>query len=93
MGGGGDARDVHSRFRNPASHAMTQQVALICGMNMPLSAQHSPPPMCMYVRTRSTYLWRQGLLSDEMYRGDLMFGALLKQYAPWVHGGYLTYGR
>jgi hypothetical protein len=38
-------------------------------------------------------MWRRGLLSDEVYTGDLAFGALLKQYTPWVHDGYLTYGR
>jgi hypothetical protein len=38
-------------------------------------------------------MWRRGLLSDKVYTGDLAFGALLKQYTPWVHDGYLTYGR
>jgi hypothetical protein len=41
----------------------------------------------------STYMWRRGLLPDDVYLGDAQFGDLVKAYAPWVHKGYLTYGR
>jgi hypothetical protein len=56
-------------------------------VTLSLSVLSFPPCVC------STYLWRQGLLSDDVYWGDAEFGALLKQYLPLLHAGYLTYGR
>jgi hypothetical protein len=38
-------------------------------------------------------MWRRGLLPDDVYQGDSQFGEMVKAYAPWVHKGYLTYGR
>jgi hypothetical protein len=42
---------------------------------------------------RSTYMWRKGFLPDQVYFGDAEFGEMLKQHIPFLHLGYLTYGR
>jgi hypothetical protein len=41
----------------------------------------------------STFLWRNGYLADDVYWADFEFGVLMKEHVPWVHKGYLVYGR
>jgi hypothetical protein len=78
------------------SVTLSQQPALLCTMRT-CASTYLPAyvPTCLPPSSAapSTLMWRRGLLSDEVYAGDLAFGALLKQYTPWVHDGYLTYGR